>query len=344
MDRRDFLTAASGLVIGMAAPNILLAQGKPIYSGWVPDKRETINFKTRVHRPYFAQVAQDLAGTGRGKKALLWKFFEKVTKGSLVPHWQSVGDCVAQGWGLGIDILDAIQIAHGRGSWTAKCATELLYAGGRVEIGKGKIHGDGMHGSWLGQWVNEYGVLLRRPYLDGKYDFTKYSGKKARKWAHVCKTCTTWGGGVPDELEPLAKKHPVKTVTLVTSWEQARDAIYNGYPVAVCSSQGFGDHQSKRERESNGTLRDKDGFLAPDGKWYHCMLLAGMDDTIKRPGGLFINSWGPKWLSGPGRFGQPKGSFWADSHVINDMLAQEDSFAMSNYVGYPKRNLDYHLY
>ena len=69
-----------------------------------------------------------------------------------------------------------------------------------------------------------------------------------------------------------------------------------------------------------------------------------MDDTGSRPGGLLVNSWGTDWISGPTRLDQPGGSFWADADVIDGMLSQEDSFAMSNYIGYPRQNLDYKLY
>ena len=74
------------------------------------------------------------------------------------------------------------------------------------------------------------------------------------------------------------------------------------------------------------------------------MLLAGIDDTGRRPGGLFINSWGNDWITGPTRLDQPAGSFWAEADTIDDMLQQGDSFAMSSYVGYPRQNLDYQLY
>lgn len=335
LNRRDFL-AASGLFIGAASITDLLSAAEttdqPVYAGWVPNRRETLRFKRAMPSPYFRQAGRKLAGSGAGKKVLLWKYFESVTGGTLVPHDQTIGDCVSQGWGLGVDILDAVQIAHGRGDWNKKCATEIIYTGGRVEVGKGKISGDGLHGTWAADWCRNGGILLRQPYLDGKYDFTTYSGSKARKWAHICTRCTTWGGGVPDELEPLAKKHPVKTTTLVTTWEEARDAVCNGYPVAICSNYGF-------EQE-----RDADGFVKKKGTWYHCLLLAGVDDTTTRPGGLIINSWGKDWITGPTRLDQPDGSFWADADTIEGMLKQEDSFALSSYVGYPRQQLDYHLY
>lgn len=332
LNRRNFLTAASGLIFGSMATEQLLADPtKTIYAGWIPNKRATAKFKRETRVPFFKQAGRHLAGSGAGKKALLWKYFEKVTGDELVPHRQGIGDCVSHGWGLGVDILDTVQAAHGKGEWQRKCATEAIYAGGRVNVANYRYMGDGMNGVEAAKWCREYGILLRQPYLDGKYDFTDYSGSKARKWAHKCNRCTDWGGGVPDELVPIAKKHQVKTTTLVTSWEEARDALFNGYPVSICSGYGF------------SSRRDNEGFASRQGSWAHCMLLAGMDDEHERSGGLIINSWG-KWNEGPTRHDQPVGSFWADTRTIDGMLRQQDSFALSNYVGYPKQNLDYRLY
>ena len=338
LNRRTFLGTAGSLIFGSAGRGItdLLQTSnntqQPIYSGWIPNKQATQRFKQSLSMPMFRQAGRGLAGTGAGQRVLLWKYLERVTGGELVPHDQGIGDCVSHAWGLGIDMLDAIQVAHGHGSWNKKCATEIIYAGARVEIGNGRISGDGLHGVWAARWCRDYGILLRQPYLDGKYDFTQYSASKARKWAHKCQRCTEWGGGVPDELEPIAKRHPVKTTTLVNTWEEARDAIANGYPIALCSDVGF------------TSSRDRDGFADRRGTWNHSMLLAGIDDTSSRPGGLIINSWGDNWIDGPTRFDQPIGSFWAEADVIESMLRQDDSFALSSYVGYPRQNLDYRLY
>lgn len=336
MKRRDFLIATSGLVIGSAGIKELLAgrQSKPILSGWIPNPQSIRQFKRNNRQPMFQQAGKDLAGTGEGKKAFLWKYFEQVTGKRVIPHFQGLGDCTAHTWALGIDFLDCIQISKGRGRWIAKTASEIIYAGGRIEVGDGIIKGDGMFSTHAAEWCRDYGVLLRKPYLSGKYDFTIYDPEKARKWAHKCNKCTSWGGGVPDELEPLCKQHPVKTTTLVTSWEQARDAVYNGYPVALSSRVGFNEE------------RDIDGFAKEDGKWYHTILMCGVDDSIRRPGGLLINSWGEEWIEGPTRYDQPAGSFWVDAKVLDRMLKEKDSesFAMSNYIGYPRQHLDYHMY
>jgi hypothetical protein len=332
MDRRQFLTSTGALIAGATVPTSLIAGiGTPNTGGWVPSYRDTINWKTKQRRPYFAQQAKPLAGSGKGKRALLWKFFEQVSNKKLVPHKQGSGDCVSHAFGLGIDVLNGVQVAHGKGEYKGKVASEIIYAGGRVEIAGGKLKSNGMHGSWGAKWCRDGGVLLRKPYLDGKYDFTHYSAEKARTWG-TKSADTPWGGGVPDELEPLCEQHTVKTVSLVTTWEQARDSIYNGYPVVICSSIGFRAH------------RDRDGFADRWGRWYHSMLLCGMDDTGSRPGGLFINSWGLDWIDGPMRLEQPMGSFWADARTIDAMLRQDDSYAISNYIGYPKQQLDYKMY
>lgn len=336
LDRRDFLAAlGSGIIVGTVEPEVIVqasmrGKGSPVYGGWIPPSHAV----SRHPVGSFQQAGAHLKNTGSGKRVLLWKFFERLIGESLTPHNQDGPDCVGQGYALGTDILSSVQIAVTRKTerWVAKAAVEPIYAGSRVEIGEGKLKGAGSHGVWAAKWCSQYGILHRRAYLNGKYDFTNYDFDRGRAWGHICTECTTWGGGVPDDLEQIAKRHPVKTYKLVKTWPEARDAVANGYPVIICSNVGFTD------------TRDKDGFARAKGKWFHCMLLAGVDDISTRPGGLLINSWGPNWITGPTRFGQPAGSFWVDADVLEKMLKQGESFAISNYSDLPKRDLDYRLY
>lgn len=61
-----------------------------------------------------------------------------------------------------------------------------------------------------------------------------------------------------------------------------------------------------------------------------------------RPGLLCLNSWGPDWVNGPKwPADQPNGSFWVDSKTVDAMLANEDSFAISGFVGFPFRELNH---
>ena len=104
----------------------------------------------------------------------------------------------------------------------------------------------------------------------GSHDLSLYDENRCRDFGRR---------GVPDDLEVLAKEHPVRGVVNVRSWEECRAAIRNGYPVLVCSSQGF-------------TMeRDAEGFCNPRG-WYHAMAVVGVRGG-ERPGGFLLNSWGP---------------------------------------------------
>lgn len=289
--------------------------------GWVNDPAEVTAVLARLPMPIFGVSSEDVTGSGKGKVALLYKAVEKVV--GKFPDYvpQAIGDCVSFGFRTCIDVLKCVEIVTGeREEWKAETATEPIYGGSRVEIGGGRLRGDGSVGAWAAEWVSKYGVLLRQVY-DG-VDLTEYSGSRAKDWGRR---------GCPDELEGVAREHPVETVSMVTTYEDARDAIANGYPVAVCSNQGF------------TSTRDNEGFAKARGSWAHCMAFIAVDDAHRRPGLLCMNSWGQTWISGPTRHDQPAGSFWVDAEVCDDMLSGEDSFALSSFVGFPSRPLDYVL-
>jgi len=205
-----------------------------------------------------------------------------------------------------------VQIANEADESFRDLVQEVIYGGSRVEVGGGRIRGDGSVGAWAAKWVKDYGVIARGIY--GSRDLRVYSEARCREYGRR---------GVPDELEPLAKQHPVKGIASVRSWDECRAAIRNGYPVVVCSDQGF-------EME-----RDADGFCHPHGTWYHAMAVIGVRGG-DRPGGFLLNSWGPNAHSGP-RFppDAPVAGFWVDAAVLDRMLKQGDSWAFSQLRGFP---------
>lgn len=281
--------------------------------GWEYDWRAVNRYLAESTTPVFAASAAPLQGTGKGSVRLLYEHVRKVVGGDIILT-QTIGDCVSQGWAQARDYVACAQIVAGlRQRWIATCATEPIYALSRVEVGGNKIRGDGSVGAWAAKAVSQYGTLSRIKYPT--VDLSVYSGERARRWGST---------GCPDELEPIARERQIKTVSLCTSYEQARDAIANDYPVVVCSQQGF-DEQ-----------RDADGFMRPRGTWGHCMIFTGVDDSFRRPGLLCQNSWGPHWISGPKRHDQPEGSGWVDAETVDRMLRiQPDSYAVSGFVGYP---------
>lgn len=293
--------------------------------GHVYDWREVDAYVSRADRPVFGAAAAPLKDSGKGKTVLLHLLVAKVLGAFLPSHLQTIGDCVSHGTGKAVDVVKCVEIASGEEEeFVAETATEPIYAYSRVEVGKGQRGtSDGSVGAW-GMEAIKAGTLLRRKY--DSVDLTTYNGQLAKKWGKP-------KAGVPDDLEPTMREHPIQTASLVTTYEEVRDAIANGYPVVVCSNQGF------------TTTRDKDGFAGPSGSWAHCMYLLAVDDAFKRPGCLCDNSWGDDWITGPKRLEQPNGSFWIDAQIIHAMVSRnQDSYAISGYQGFPKRDLDFDIF
>lgn len=271
--------------------------------------------------PTFQTAASGIAGSGEGKAVVLTSFVQKADE-TAYKEAQRTGDCVSHGTRNAVDATRITQIViEGKAEGFIRIgATEGIY-GSR---GHG---GQGMSCAGAARWVStEGGVLLRQDYPDLNVDFTNYNDSY--------KLGMGWGrGGVPEEITKEAAKHRVRTVIRVTSLEQARDLIANGYGIAACSNLGF------------SSTRDENGVSRRKGSWSHCMAWLGVDarpETIRMFGGPLIliqNSWG-EFNDGPIRLGQPAGSFWVIPEDANAIIRAEGIFAFSDVDGFPPKNLE----
>lgn len=325
MNRREALQvfAAAGFA---ALPFNKGFRKHKIYTGWHFNREAQRRFIRNNKYPFFSQLSQGIKGSSDGRIVMLNKYFDQALGHPSIPHTQGLGDCVSHAFALGIDYLTAVQIymQDNPERWVAECATEPIYGGSRVEIGGGNLFGDGSTGFWAAEWLIRYGTLLRRKYPG--FDFTTYNPKMAKEFGRK---------GCPDSLEPITKLHPIKTSTVVKDFDSFCDAIANGYPVAVCSSVGFG-------MTSDYWVRDSQGFLRRKGTWGHAMLGVGFDKKSARKGACIQNSWGD-WIKGPTQHNQPRGSFWVDASTVDSMLSEGDSHALSQYVGYPRVDIPDYL-
>lgn len=298
MKRRDFLKTIP-LSLSLSLP---LLESKSF--GWVPPSIP--DNKT----PRFCAT-----GRGKGKNIFLYNYVRSALRFQIIPHYQGDNpDCVSHAGGLGIEFVQAIQHFLNGNIWYGPIATEILHAGTRKIISpksrgrklRDKDGGISVHELIL--FLKEYGVLFRRKYQD--FNFIKYDYKN----------CLQLLRSIPSSLLEECKKHSIQTFSKVTTWEEARDAIFNLQPVIVGSKVGF-EHAK----------RDKDGFAKPRGEWNHAWILIGIKDR-GRKGGCLMSSWGKNWIKGPKIHGQPEGSIWIDADVLHQMVKQYgDSYAISNF-------------
>jgi hypothetical protein len=246
----------------------------------------------------------------------LWDAHRKVT-GALLPGRDQgqVGSCVGFGFCRAAETLMCVEIASGDAEEFRELSPEAIYGLSRVEVGGRQIPAteDGSTGAWAAEALTRWGVLARDRY-DG-LDLSRYDEA----------TCRRLGAeGLPPALEAVAKQHPVRTASMVRTVADVRLALANGYPVVVCSNQGF-DRQ-----------RDQDGVCQPTEVWDHCMAILGYDGDRY----FLDNSWSDQYFVGPVGPGDPPPSgFWTISRVIERMVGQRDSYALSAFQGFQARKV-----
>lgn len=283
------------------------------YSGCIWEPAHFEYMMTSLKHPLFGDASKKIKNSGKGKLCVPYRSVLKFDKNPYNER-QTTGDCVSHGTRNACDVSRAVEIdVHGeRESWIARGATEGIYG----YRGHG---GQGMSCSRAAEFVSRAGGVLVRKSYKGVIDLTKYNSSIG----------TNWGvRGVPDNVLDLANDHQIKTVSLVKTIEEARDALANGYGIAVCSGHGF------------SATRDKKGFAKKSGGWAHCMAWIACDDTGSEPAFLVQNSWG-KWNDGghPDWGPIPDGSFLIRAQDAADMLAQNGSYAFSQFDGFPVQKL-----
>lgn len=285
--------------------------------GAVCDPEDIRKLLGELPMPMFGAAAYELEFSGEGKLSLPFKSLLKFDPGFGPAENQTTGDCVSHAVRNAVDITRAVEIdIKGQPeSFEARGATEGIY--------QSRGHtSQGMTCSGAARYVNQIGgLLIRKDY--GDVDLTKYNSSIGARLS------------MPQSIyKTEASKHPVNTTSMVTTVEEARDALANGYALACCSQVGF------------SSVRDEHGISARKGSWAHAMAWIACDDTREiYDETLFLiqNSWGV-WNGGPKRHGQPDGSFWVRERDARSILSARGSFVFSDVSGFPARQLpDYGL-
>lgn len=267
--------------------------------------------------PALSRAAPHLFGDAPSTEPiLLYKAWRGVLGKDPAYPAQEIGDCCSFGHAHANDLLQCIEIGLGEGAVYHETDTEALYGMGR-EISGDLGRQDGSYGAAMVKAMTQWGMASRD--MVGKIeggDAGTYSGRRAKDWG--------WHG-TPKEVKDAAASYKLGASAQVSTWDELVAALKNGYPVTICSDQGF-------------TLqRDADGFCAARGVWGHCMFIAGA--RFDREGACIIQSWGAETPGGPLALDQPTFSFWAERRVVERILGQGDSWAISKSPEFEKKEL-----
>lgn len=297
-----------------AEPKIKAMYAANNLCGWAgPDiAKEAFNIMCS-DMPTFASVGP--SNDYKGKRMMLWEFTRKVLGQDTENFPQEIGDCVSFG---GKNVMEHLQcvdiILNGAANEFHPIYPPYFYGTSRINIGGGRLGwDDGSTGAWLQAAIKKYGVLRR-----DDPNVPQYSGNVAKQWGTQ---------GVPKQYIAVGQTHLVKTTAQVTSAADVATSLLAGYPVAVCSNQGF------------TMLPGSNGFHSPRGTWGHCMSIIGFEDHPQY--GLYfiiLNSWGDvhgrmkDFTSGADL---PIGTLRVKADVVDNMVGMEDSYSFSQFDGFP---------
>ncbi len=287
--------------------------------GYLPDPEGAESFVATLPRPTLASAGPDLKSADRD--VFLYEALLACSPGWRRGSQGNVGSCVGWGASLAVDVLAACDIVWRKEpeAWLGRTIEAGVYGFSRVEARGQRSNngGDGSTGFHAAKSVRDLGCLHYGVNYGGVVIAETDKQARDREWGR---------DGVPDKLEPFAKERRCSETTLATSFAEAAAAISNGYPVVVCSGQGF------------SMSRDADGFCKPGGVWWHCMCFIGVRFG-KRPGLLCANSWGDSNTAGkhyPDDMPEAvrNCSFWVDAEVCDRMLSGRDSYVYAGYNGF----------
>lgn len=230
--------------------------------GWLPHSKRTskqgkIHENLTAFMPCFFIAGQTAASDGANVR--LWDFTMRLLNEHLPTLAQQTGSCVGQGAWNAVMYLSAMEIV--RLGDNEKLETIFL----PYHYGRGRHHagisgrGDGSTGSGQAEAVVKDGVIAQFEHDDlpepsGGNSGLTWGGRVEMDWSN--------GAGIAGRWVREGKKHPIKSTALVVNYEQARDALANGYPVTVASMRGF----RMRTQVDKGKH-----WGVPSGQWAHQM-------------------------------------------------------------------------
>lgn len=225
--------------------------------------------------PFHGYAAEQIR---KGSTGVFPHLAERELFGSFLPSFmQYRGTCVGQATARAIQDSYFYSVrTRGLVGRLTQVAVAPLYGFGRIDIGKGRIKGDGCVGAWAIYGAVKIGPVARKKI--GQYDLSKQNGDETYAVA--------WGNnGVPQEVKQAVEGELV--AYRCKSADDIADAAWAGFGLQFCGRYTYSS------KDANGIAR----LNKPSN---HCTEALGA--CLSVGGNILIGgqqSWGDKTPAGP---------------------------------------------
>lgn len=299
-----------------------------INAGWIPpDQRDAggnaAHLAVMSTTPPLRIVGA--SATVNETKVSLWDCWKPARPEGWSGIHQITGSCVGAGGGNALFSLACADVVQRRDPERVEVPFWLLPYGISRMLGGMNRRGDGSFGSTFAQAVREYGhIPANEPGLP------PFKDTDGLIWGSNAELDWSVGKNIPEKYLTMAKTFLVQSTAVCRSTDDVRDAIKNYYAVTIASNWGGQMRPGIQGSGPNARLVNKHTTT-----WNHQMSVQGWEDNPEL-GELFyiLNQWGVE-THGRCPSGAPPGGFWIKKADMAKIVAQDETFAMSQFNGFP---------
>lgn len=310
-----------------------IQEGDFVDGGWIPPEQRS-QVMSSAHEMIMSEMPSfDLIGPQADiEKLVLWDFSKAVNGGShFKTFYQQTGSCVGNGGGQAVWYLSAMEIVRTQQNISPKIPFYLLPYGRSRALAGIRGQGDGSMGSSFAKAIMQDGIL---PFDHADLppvsttDGITWGKKEEYKWSD--------GAAISETFLTQSRNYLVKSAANCRTTDDVWAALANGYPCTIASN--WGGQMRPAAQGSPSILLNRRVT-----SWQHQMCVIGI---WKHPqfGRIFciLNSWG-QGAHGIPPDGAPPGSFWIAENDMEYIVRQGETFAFSQFVGFPSQRPNYWL-